>query len=53
MNFTEIISIIQTGVGVVSLIVSLITLKTVGKMNKSKQFAIGKNIEQRNNQSGE
>lgn len=46
----EMMVFIQTGISIISLIVSLLTLKTVTKSNSSKQIAIGKGIKQKNEQ---
>lgn len=54
MNFQDLMIIIQTSVGVVSLIVSLITLNKVSKItikskdSHNKQVAIGSKIKQKN-----
>ena len=51
MKIQEILVLIQTGVGIISLIVSLITLNKVNKIEiidkSKKQFSIGKDNKQK------
>lgn len=50
MSLAEILAVIQIVIGVLSMVISLVTLNAVKTINRSNQIAIGKQIKQKNKQ---